>query len=121
MRYVTLGCLLIAVAIGTSRADDAYQLPPQSVVDVIDAKPEPGVSISPDGEWMLLIKSDAMPDIEDVGFMESYMGWDLIYRTPLELNSLASEIDKNEVGARRIWTDRRRHLYPCACGPCSWN
>ncbi len=66
MRYVTLGCLWMAVALGVSRAEDAYQLPPQTVVDVIDAKPEPGVSISPDGQWMLLIKSDAMPAIADV-------------------------------------------------------
>lgn len=43
-----------------------YQLPPQEVVDIIDAKPEPSLSLSPDGKWMLFISRDAMPDIEDL-------------------------------------------------------
>lgn len=43
-----------------------YQLPPQEVVDIIDAAPEPGVSFSPDRHWMLLIDRPAMPSIEDV-------------------------------------------------------
>ena len=44
----------------------SYKLPPQSVVDIIDASPAPGLSFSPDREWMLLVDRDAMPDIEDV-------------------------------------------------------
>ena len=43
-----------------------YKLPPQAVVDIIDASPAPGVSFSPDREWMLLVDRDAMPDIADV-------------------------------------------------------
>lgn len=43
-----------------------YKLPPQAVVDIIDATPAPGVSFSPNREWMLLVDRDAMPDIEDV-------------------------------------------------------
>ena len=46
--------------------DDGYKLPPQEVVEIIDAKPEPSVSFSPDAKWMLLIDRDAMPDIADV-------------------------------------------------------
>ena len=45
---------------------DSYQLPPQSVVDIINAAPEPSVILSPDGRSMLLIEFDAMPDIEDL-------------------------------------------------------
>jgi len=44
----------------------SYKLPPQSVVDIIDASPAPGLSFSPDREWILLVDRDAMPDIEDV-------------------------------------------------------
>ena len=44
----------------------SYKLPPQAVVDIIDAPPAPGISFSPDREWMLLVDLDAMPDIEDV-------------------------------------------------------
>ena len=43
-----------------------YQLPPQAIVDIVDAKPTPSVSLSPDAEWMLMIDRDAMPDIADV-------------------------------------------------------
>ena len=45
---------------------DSYRLPPQSVVDIINAAPEPSVILSPDGRSMLLIEFDAMPDIEDL-------------------------------------------------------
>ena len=45
---------------------DGYRLPPQSVVDIINAQPEPSVIISPDGRGMLLIEFDAMPDIADL-------------------------------------------------------
>lgn len=52
---------------GSSMADEkGYQLPPQDVVDIIDAAPEPSVSFSPDAKWMLYIERDAMPDIADV-------------------------------------------------------
>jgi len=47
-------------------ADNGYRLPPQEVVDIIAADPEPLVSISPDGEWLLLVERDAMPSIEDL-------------------------------------------------------
>ena len=43
-----------------------YQLPPQNVVDIIDAPPEPAVSFSPDTQWMLMMDRDAMPGIEDI-------------------------------------------------------
>ena len=43
-----------------------YQLPPQAIVDIVDAKPTPLVSLSPDAEWMLMVDRDAMPDIADV-------------------------------------------------------
>ncbi len=60
---LTAFCLLMT---DTSRADDSWQLPPQEVIDIIDAKPEPSVSLSPDGDWMLMLDVDAMPDISDL-------------------------------------------------------
>lgn len=47
-------------------SDDCYRLPPQPVIDIIDAQPEPSVLISPNGRHLLLIESDAMPDITDL-------------------------------------------------------
>ena len=49
-----------------SMAQEAYRLPPNDVVNIIDAKPDPSVRFSPDAEWMLLLERDAMPDISDV-------------------------------------------------------
>ena len=61
--------LWTASVAGAVRAADSpagYQLPPKEVVDIIDARPEPSVSWSPDGKWMLLLERDAMPGIADV-------------------------------------------------------
>ena len=44
----------------------SYELPPQEVVDIIDAKPEPSVSFSPDRKWMLMVERPSMPNIEHV-------------------------------------------------------
>ncbi|MEM7557743.1 MAG: prolyl oligopeptidase family serine peptidase [Planctomycetota bacterium] len=43
-----------------------YQEPPQAVVDIIDAKPVPSVSFSPDRQWMLMVGRSAMPSIGDL-------------------------------------------------------
>ena len=43
-----------------------YQLPPQEVVDIIDAKPVPAISLSPDRKWMLMVERPAMPSIADL-------------------------------------------------------
>ncbi len=45
-------------------AAPAYQLPPQNVVDILNAKPAPGASLSPDRATLLLIDYDAYPSIE---------------------------------------------------------
>ena len=63
-RVALLGCLMISVDV--ANAQTGYRLPPQDVVDIIDARPEPGVSFSPDKEWLLLVERDAMPSIEDI-------------------------------------------------------
>lgn len=64
---VVVLCVLLSLQVEGIMADEnGYLLPPQEVVDIIDAKPEPNVSFSPDGNWMLLIDYDAMPDIADI-------------------------------------------------------
>lgn len=44
----------------------SYQTPPPEVAAIVDAKPEPSVSISPDAKWMLALDRNAMPDIADL-------------------------------------------------------
>jgi dipeptidyl aminopeptidase/acylaminoacyl peptidase len=43
-----------------------YQLPPQAVVDLLDAPPSPSVRLSPDARWMLIVEQPALPSIADV-------------------------------------------------------
>ncbi len=54
----------IWVIMSLSYGQSPYRLPPQEVVDIIDAQPEPSVRFSPNGQWMLLVESDALPGID---------------------------------------------------------
>ena len=62
--FPVLGLLMSLAA--SALGQDGYQLPPQAIVDIIDARPEPGVTLSPDSRWMLFTERDAMPSIADV-------------------------------------------------------
>jgi dipeptidyl aminopeptidase/acylaminoacyl peptidase len=44
----------------------AYQMPPQVLADIIDAPPTPGVSISPDNQWLLHLERPGYPPIAEV-------------------------------------------------------
>lgn len=48
---------------GFTFTQDPYKLPPQEVVDIVTAPSPPSVSISPDGETMLVVDEDPMPSI----------------------------------------------------------
>ncbi len=52
-----------------------------------------------------VLVANFVPDILDVGFMESYMGWKLIYRDRKDLLGVAGEIDLNEVDDFRLYTE----------------
>lgn len=47
-------------------SDTHYQLPPNEVVEIIDAPLEPGINFSPDTQWMLMVRRPAMPSLEDI-------------------------------------------------------
>ena len=66
MLRISLIILVAGLMTENGFAQEPYRLPPQDVVDIVDAKPEPSVSISPDRQWMLLIDRDSMPSIADV-------------------------------------------------------
>lgn len=51
------------ISVQSKAEDSGYRLPPRAVSDIIDADPEPSVSLGPDGQWMMMIEGDAMPDI----------------------------------------------------------
>lgn len=47
-------------------AEEMYQQPPKSITDVVDARPEPSVSLSPDSKWMIQIDRPSMPSIAEL-------------------------------------------------------
>ena len=41
-------------------------MPPKPIADLIDAAPTPGLSVSPDDHWLLLMEQPSLPSIEEV-------------------------------------------------------
>ncbi len=54
---------LIVTATG---GQPSYEMPPKAIADLIDAPPTPGVSVSPDHQWMLLLERSSLPSIVEV-------------------------------------------------------
>jgi len=48
------------------RNDTGYQNPPDDIASLINAAPTPGASLSPSGNWMLLMEKPNLPSIEEV-------------------------------------------------------
>ena len=44
-------------------AQEPYKLPPKEVIDIVDASPPPRASLSPTGDFMLLVEYESMPSI----------------------------------------------------------
>ena len=68
-RFTVVIPLLALVLAGSALAEgDAldYQMPAQVLVDIIDAPPTPGVYLSPDNEWLLLLQRPGYPPISEV-------------------------------------------------------
>jgi hypothetical protein len=55
-----------AMPAGRLGAQEPYRLPPQVVVDILDAPPPPATFVSPDRTWLLLADRAAMPTIADL-------------------------------------------------------
>jgi len=52
-----------------------------------------------------LLIANYLPDIDDVGYMETYMGWRLIYRDADAMTRLASGIQRPSVATQRTFHD----------------
>ncbi len=57
-----------------------------------------------------LLVANFLPDLDDVGFMESYMGWKLIYRSRVELLDVAAEISLGDIEDARIFTETNEQI-----------
>lgn len=75
LAYAALAVLAAAAlvpAIPAVAQDTAmgYQTPPDVLAQMIDAPPTPGVALSPDQEWLLLLEQPGLPPIEEVAAPE---------------------------------------------------
>ena len=57
---------LAAVIAPALTAQDGYRLPPQEIVDILDAPQAPGVAVSGDGNWLILSHRRNMPSLADM-------------------------------------------------------
>ncbi len=48
----------------TTINNTTYQLPPKEIANLVDITPTPAISISPDGQWMMLLERPNLPSIE---------------------------------------------------------
>jgi len=66
MRRIFLLVFLFTSTFTFSQDDFSYQAPPKDILDLVTAKPTPGVSIDSKGEWVLLLERSSFPSIEDL-------------------------------------------------------
>ena len=57
-----------------------------------------------------LLVANFLPDIKDAGFMESYMGWRLIYRSRAELLAVTDEISLDDVEEVRLYAEPNQYI-----------
>jgi dipeptidyl aminopeptidase/acylaminoacyl peptidase len=55
-------------------AADGYRLPPQGLIDIIDAPPTPGVLPDPRGQWLLILERPSLPPIAELAERELRLG-----------------------------------------------
>jgi SAM-dependent methyltransferase len=70
-------------------------------------------ALNPGGQ---LLVPNFMPGIRDVGYMEAFMDWFLIYRTEAQVRELIAGIPNFELSGLSSWTDERKNVvYLLAC------
>jgi dipeptidyl aminopeptidase/acylaminoacyl peptidase len=67
--------VLIAAAVpfalfAQAPSDTGYKMPPKEIAEVVDAPPTPQASLSPDGNWLLLMQQPALLTIADLSQTE---------------------------------------------------
>lgn len=63
--------------------------------------------LNPGGE---LIVANFMPGIRDIGYMEAFMDWNLIYRTRRDMVNLTAEIKESEIRDLSIFAEDSRNI-----------
>jgi SAM-dependent methyltransferase len=63
--------------------------------------------LNPGGQ---LVVANFMPGIRDVGYMEAFMDWRLIYRTRHDMTDLTTEIEEPEIRDLSLFTEESRSI-----------
>jgi hypothetical protein len=63
--------------------------------------------LNPGGRLLL---ANFVPDIWGAAYMESFMDWRLIYRTPEQIDALASQISESEIARRVMFTEKNANI-----------
>ncbi|MDP4821684.1 MAG: prolyl oligopeptidase family serine peptidase [Saprospiraceae bacterium] len=71
VHYSLIACLLWLLPVA---AQTGYQAPQQAIVDLVDAKPTPVFSLSPNKNWALLLQRPSYPSIEELARPELRIG-----------------------------------------------
>ena len=70
LRNLSVACGALLLAVGAPMAAFAngptYQQPPAPIADILDARLNPGVSVSPDGQTLLLTDRTNLPSIQEL-------------------------------------------------------
>ena len=67
-QMAALGLLLGCFSVGANSGTDAgrYQVPPQAIVDMVDAPQIPQTIISPNRDWLMLLERPALPPLAEL-------------------------------------------------------
>ena len=57
-----------------------------------------------------LVVANFLPDVYVAAFMEAFMGWDLIYRSPEQADALAAAIPSERIGDRRTFVEKNANI-----------
>jgi hypothetical protein len=57
---------LLLLALLPLSAEEVYRKPPKEILDILNAPPTPGASLSPTRDYLLLLKGDRYPPITDL-------------------------------------------------------
>lgn len=63
--------------------------------------------LSPGGRLLI---ANFVPEIWCAAYMETFMGWRLIYRTPQEIDALADTIPTEQIGLRRTFMEKNANI-----------
>ena len=66
VRTALAGLVALSVLVPGAVAQEAYRLPPQDIVDIVDAPPSPYTSLSPARDTLLLMHREALPPVSEL-------------------------------------------------------